>query len=65
MRDKASGWEWLRLLTPVLLALSLWIVNDIRFNLIALETKFDRFVETSIQRELRTEARLSILEAKR
>ena len=62
MENKSNGWELLRLVTPIMLALSLWIVNDIRANLIKLEIKFDRFVEISAQQDLRTEARLSRLE---
>jgi hypothetical protein len=62
MDNKSNGWEWLRLITPILLALSLWIVNDIRANLIKLEIKFDRYVESSVQQDLKTESRLSRLE---
>jgi hypothetical protein len=62
MSDK-GGWQWLRILTPILLALALWIVNDIRSNIVSLESKFDNFVISSNQQGLKNEARISKLEA--
>ena len=61
---RTSSFEWLRLVTPILLALSLWIVNDIRGNLIKLETKFDRFVEIVAVQNMDFQSRLSKLESK-
>jgi hypothetical protein len=62
--ERNGAFEWLRLITPILLALSLLIVNDIRSNLIKLETKFDRFVEMTSTQNMDFQARLSKLEAK-
>ena len=64
MSERNNAFEWLRLVTPILLALSLWIVNDIRGNLIKLETKFDRLVETVAIQNMDFQTRLSKLEVR-
>jgi len=61
MADR-PGWELLRVLTPILLALSIWIISDIRTNVISLESKFDTYVEHCAAKEVHLESRLTRLE---